>query len=74
MWWNAEWDEARKTKVVSSKEICQVEKKIEKRKKASGGKWNTLTQEINFKIKEVLKCGALTSVVVGTEVLKGDSA
>lgn len=57
MWRNAEWDEARKTKVVSNTEMCETEKKKENRKKASGRKWKTLTQEINFKIKEVLKCG-----------------
>lgn len=59
------------------KEMWQVEKNRDKNKKPrkiSRGKCKTLTREINFKIKEILKCGSLSSAVMGTELLKGDSA
>lgn len=74
---SAERDETRKTKVVSMKEMWHVEKNRGKNKKPcqiSGGKCKTLTQEINFKVKEIFKCGSLSSVVMGTKLLKGDSA
>lgn len=34
MWRNAEWDEARKTKVVSNTEMCETEKKKREQKKS----------------------------------------
>lgn len=59
------------------KEMWQIEKNRDKNKKPhkiSGGKCKTVTEEINFKVKEILKCGSFSFVVMGTELLKGDSA